>query len=578
MAIFITDSSIQMNKNKRFLITTMLVMGLCITTSSFYGFKPDSRNFEITKNLDIFNSLIKELELYYVDTVEMEKMIRSGVDAMLEQLDPYNSYISEAEQEDFNAMTTGEYGGVGSIIQQRGDSVIISEPYEGMPAQLNDLRPGDVILTIDGESMVGKKTSDVSERLKGQPNTKFTLTIGREGVSEPITKEITRKKIQINAVPYFGMVSDSIGYIYLTSFTDKAAIEVKNALLELKKNPNCKGLILDLRGNPGGILEDAVQVVNLFVPKGKEVLSTRGKVKNWDRTYYTTIDPVDTEIPLIVMVNRGSASASEIVSGALQDLDRAIVIGERTFGKGLVQTTRPLSYNGTVKVTTAKYYIPSGRLIQAIDYAHRNSDGSVGRIPDSLTSEFKTANGRVVRDGGGILPDLQIEQEKSSNLAFYLMRDLLFFDFANQYARKHQKISDIHSFNITDADYVDFKHFVKSKNFTYDKQSDRILKDLKRIAGFEGYLEDANEEFAALEAKLNHNIDRDLDTFREEVQLLLEQEIAKRYYFEKGTIIQVLKSDKEVRKSIHILSNKKEYDTLLAPVIVADKSDKKKNK
>ncbi|MEG1586465.1 MAG: S41 family peptidase, partial [Bacteroidales bacterium] len=326
-----------------------------------------------------------------------------------------------------------------------------------------------------------------------------------------------------------------------------------------KQDPKMKGLILDLRNNPGGILEDAVQIVNYFVPKGETVLSTRGKVKNWDRTYKTTQEPIDAQIPLAVMVNRGSASASEIVAGALQDLDRAVIIGERTFGKGLVQTTRPVSYNGMIKVTTAKYYIPSGRLIQAIDYSNRNPDGSVGRIPDSLTQVFFTANKRPVRDGGGIQPDFPVENQQVSNLLIYLMRDMMFFDFANEYAATHESIGDIQNFKLTDKDYKQFKEFVKSKDFTYDRQSDKALQELKKIAEFEGYSDQAKAEFEALEAKFNHNIDRDMDTFRPEIEQMLTQEIARRYYFQKGEIIQTLKKDAELDKAIEVVGNPAEY-------------------
>ncbi|MGL4292624.1 MAG: S41 family peptidase [Bacteroidales bacterium] len=551
------------NKKRRNRIGVAALLLISVTASFFIGSKADQRNFEITRNLDIFNTLFKELDLYYVDTIQTEEVVRNGINAMLQQLDPYTQYIPESEKEDFNTMTTGEYGGIGSIIQQRDNKVIISEPYEGMPAQLSDLRPGDAILEIDGESMLGKTVAQVSEKLKGPANTKITLKIEREGTPELIVKELLRQKIQMNAVPYSGMLNDSIGYIYLSSFTDKAAKEVREALIELKKNPDMKGLVLDLRNNPGGILEDAVQIVNYFVPKGETVLSTRGKVKNWDRTYKTTQEPIAPDIPLAVLVNRGSASASEIVAGALQDLDRAVIIGERTFGKGLVQTTRPIAYNGMMKVTTAKYYIPSGRLIQAIDYSHRNPDGSVGRIPDSLTQIYFTKNRRPVRDGGGIQPDFQVENPQVSNLLLYLMRDMMFFDFANQFAATHPNIGPIRDFKLSDADYDAFKQFVKSKEFTYDRQSDKALQELKKIAEFEGYTEQAADEFAALESKLKHNIDRDLDKFRPEIEQALSQEIVRRYYYQKGEIIQTLKKDAELDKAMEIVGNPARYQKVL---------------
>lgn len=551
------------NPKTKSLTTFFAIVAICFVAGVMTGFKTDKRNFETTRNLDIFNTLFKELDLYYVDTIKTEEVVRNGINSMLAQLDPYTQYIPESEKEDFTTMTTGEYGGIGSIIQQREGKVIIAEPYEGMPAQIHDLRPGDAILEIDGVSMVGKEVAQVSEKLKGAPNTKMTLKIERKGEKEPLVKEIIRKKIQLNAVPYYGMINDSIGYIYLSNFTDKAAKEVRSALINLKKNPEMKGLVLDLRNNPGGILEDAVQIVNYFVPKGQTVLSTRGKVKNWDRTYKTTQEPIDANIPLAIMVNRGSASASEIVAGALQDLDRAIIIGERTFGKGLVQTTRPVSYNGMIKVTTAKYYIPSGRLIQAIDYRHRNPDGSVGRIPDSLTQVFYTANKRPVRDGGGIQPDFKIEPEQLSNLTLYLIRDMLFFDFANEYAASHPSIGPMGSFDLTDETYNQFKEFVKSKDFTYDRQSDKILQELKKVAEFEGYSEQAKEEFAALEAKLKHDLDRDMDTFRPEIQQILSQEIVKRYYFEKGDIVQSLKKDRDLDTAVKVLSQPTTYKQIL---------------
>lgn len=363
--------------NKRTILNKAGIPAVCLSAIILFGsFTPDKKNFDIAKNLEIFNALMKELNMFYVDTINSEKVITKGINSMLGSLDPYTNYIPESEKEDFRFMTTGEYGGIGSLIVYRDSDTYISEPYEGMPAQIAGLKPGDKIIKIDGTPTHGLKSDKVSEMLKGTANTVVIVTVERPDVKEPITKEITRKKIQMNAVPYYGIVGDKTGYIYLSNFTDKAAGEVKDALLDLKKNQQIESLVLDLRGNPGGILEEAVQIVNYFVPKGKEVLSTRGKIKQWDRTYKTTQEPIDTEIPLVVLVNSGSASASEIVSGALQDLDRAVIVGERTYGKGLVQSTRTLPYNGTLKVTTAKYYIPSGRLIQAIDYSHRNPDGS----------------------------------------------------------------------------------------------------------------------------------------------------------------------------------------------------------
>ena len=553
-----------------------LLLGLAASAQN----ADSDRKFELTRNLDIFNSLFKELDLYYVDTIQAEKIITDGINAMLSRLDPYTTYIPEKEREDFDTMTTGEYGGIGSLIQKRDGQVIISEPYEGMPAQLADLRPGDAILDIDGESMVGKEVDQVSAKLRGEPGSKIVITVQRDGEAQPLVKEVKRQKILMNAVPYYGMLNDSIGYICLSSFTDKAAREVREALLDLKKNPHLAGLVLDLRTNPGGILEDAVQIINYFVPKGVEVLATKGKVKNWDRTYTTSQEPIDTTLPLAVLVSSGSASASEIVSGALQDLDRAVIIGERTFGKGLVQTTRPVSYNGMVKVTTAKYYIPSGRCIQAIDYSNRNADGSVGRIPDSLTHVFKTAIGRPVRDGGGVMPDFQVADTEVSNLLIALVRDMLLFDYANQYAAAHPEgIGDVHTYVLSDSTYADFKRFVKSKDFTYDRRSDRVLQELRKIADYEGYSDQASAEFDALEKKLSHDLDRDLDTFRPEIAQMLSQEIVRRYYYQKGEIIQILKRDADLDKALEVLGNPAEYQRVLsAPAAEASASGKTSSK
>ncbi len=525
----------------------------------------DKKDFDVLRNVNIFNSLLRELDRYYVDSIDAEKMVTNGINAMLSQIDPYTTYIPKSERDDFETMTTGEYGGIGSIIQQNGDSVIISEPYEGMPAQEVGLRPGDVILAIDGETMLKKSTSEVSNKLRGEANTSFVITIGREGVEEPFDVNITRRKITMNPVTYAGMINDSIGYIYLSSFTDKAAREVRSSLIELQKNPDFNGLVLDLRSNPGGILEDAIEIVNLFVPKGKTILETKGKVSNWDRVYKTTQEPIAPDLPLIVMIDQGSASASEIVSGALQDLDRAVIVGDRSFGKGLVQTTRPISYDGLLKVTTSKYYIPSGRLIQEIDYGKRNPDGSIARRPDSLAQVFYTENNRPVKDGGGITPDVTVKLEKTPNLIAYLMGQQLIFEYANQFAAEHDNIGSIADFHITDSLYDEFKAFVKSKNFTYDRESDKALKNLQKVAEFEGYSKGAEAEFKALAEKLKHDIDRDLDTFRPEIEIFLANEIVRRYYYQKGEVQQSLKQDKALAKAKEIFGNMEEYNKILNP-------------
>ncbi len=552
---------------KRHSIYIFIAIAILATTHTASAEKTDDKTaFSYTQNINIYSQLLKELSTYYVDTVDLTQTVNNGIMAMLGRLDPYTEYITEEESKDFYTHTTGEYAGIGSYIMERDGAVYISEPYEGEPAHLAGVRAGDKIVMIDNDSVVGWKSAQVSEKLKGQPNTVVQLLLQRPEVEEPIRVKIVRKKIQMKAVPYYSVVADSIGYIYLTSFTDKAATEVKEALLDLKNNHNIKSLILDLRSNSGGIMEAAIQIVNMFVPKGVEVLQTKGRIKQWDKTYKTTQEPIDTEIPLAILIDRNTASSSEIVSGALQDLDRAVIIGERSFGKGLVQQTRPLPYNNMLKVTTSRYYIPSGRLIQAIDYSHRNPDGTVARIPDSLTNEFKTLHGRTVRDGGGITPDIKPEVKQGSNLSYYLVRDLLIFDFATQYAHRHDTIAQPRDFHLTDSDYNDFKAFVRERNFKYDKQSSKALDKLKEIAQFEGYLDDNTRSLIdSLAVQFNHDIDRDLDTFRDEIEELLLAEIVRRYYFQRGEMIVSQRNDRDLDTAIEVLGNPARYREILQP-------------
>lgn len=532
------------------------------TTPVFAQSKSESKNFEMNKNLDIFYGIVRELDQFYVDTIKPDKLIKSGIDAMLSTLDPYTNYITETDLDDFKFMTTGEYGGIGSLIAVKDGKVLISEPYEGLPAAKNGLKPGDIIVAIDGVAMDGKRVDEASSLLKGEANTDVKLTLKRYATGKTEDIKIKREKIQINSIAYSNMVAPETGYIAISSFTDKTGDEFKTAFLDLKKK-GAKSLIIDLRGNGGGVMEEALKVVNYFVPKGEEILSTRGKLRQWDRVYKTTVEPLDTIMPIAVMVDQGSASASEIVSGALQDLDRAVIIGNRTFGKGLVQSARPLSYNGNLKVTTAKYYTPSGRCVQAIDYSRRNADGSVGEIPDSLTSVFKTKNGRSVRDGGGITPDIKTTVKTPPNILFYLVNDLLMFDFANQYAANHPQVPAAKDFKLSDEDYNAFKEFVKSKDFTYDKQSEKILEKLKEVAKFEGYMDGAEEEFKALESKLTHDTNRSLDTFRPDIEEFLAAEILKRYYYQKGATEYQLQYDNELKKTIEIVSDPKQMEELL---------------
>ena len=520
--------------------------------------------FEVSKNLDVFNALVKEVDMFYVDSVDVEKTVRTGIDAMLSTLDPYTEYIPEQEMGDLKFITTGEYGGIGSFIRERDGGVYIIEPFEGMPAALAGLKAGDKLLVIDGTDLTGMTSDKVSELLKGKPNTKMILKIQRPNEKKPRTLELIRKQVLVDQVTYYGVRNDSIGYIYLKGFTDKSAQEVKAAFEDLKKNHHIKSLVFDLRNNGGGLLDGAVQIVGMFVPKGEVVLSTKGKIKQWDRTYRTATEPLDTVMPIAVLINGGSASAAEIVSGALQDMDRAVLVGQRSFGKGLVQSTRELPYNGNLKVTMSKYYIPSGRCIQAIDYSHKNPDGSAARIPDSLTTVFNTSKGRLVRDGGGVRPDFEVEEAKVPTIMYYLVADMVAFDFATEWAQRHPSIGTIESFRLSDADYEEFKKFAKEKNFTYDRQSEKLLKNLKEVAGFEGYLDESSDEFKALEAKLTPNLDRDLDRFKDQITELLSAEIVKRYYYQKGELIQSLKKDKVLDKALEVLGNPSLYQTTLS--------------
>ncbi|WP_418831459.1 S41 family peptidase [Phocaeicola sp.] len=537
------------------------------------SFKEDDRNFQIAKNLDLFNSIFKELDMFYVDTIDAEKMIQNGVRGMLALTDPYTEYYPEEEMSSVKELTTGKYGGIGAAIRyyEAKDRIAVIEPTEGMPAAEAGVKAGDIILAVGGKEMVrgDMKPQDFSEKvsqaLRGEPGTSFILKVMRplKNDSTILEFKITRKSIRTNPVPYYGMVRDSIGYLALSSFTENCSKDFKKAFIELKQK-GAKALILDLRDNGGGSLSEAIDIVNFFVPKGQEIVVTKGKLKQAQGSYKTENEPIDTKIPLAVLVNGGSASASEIVSGSLQDLDRAVIIGTRTYGKGLVQTIRPLPYNGTLKVTTSKYYIPSGRCIQAIDYAKKNADGSVARTPDSLTNVFHTAAGREVRDGGGIRPDIEVKGDRIPNIVFYLMNEDIIFDYATQYCWDHPTMESVESFKLTDEDYRTFKELVKSRDFTYDRQSEKMLKSLKEVAEFEGYMEGASEEFKALEKKLNHNLDRDLDYFSKQIKTYIAQEIVTRYFYQRGAAMERLKDDEDLEKAISVLKDGKQYSEILS--------------
>lgn len=519
--------------------------------------------FEIGKNVDIFTTLYRELNTYYVDDIDPAKLIRTGIDAMVESLDPYTNYISESEVEDYRFMTTGQYGGIGATISVKDNYIVIREPYEGSPAQRAGLQGGDLLIEVDGKSVKDKSTTDVTKLLKGQPGTSVKVLIRRLGESKEKEFTITREEIKVKNVPYYGMVSPTLGYIQLRGFTQDAGEEVAKALKELKKESGLKGVVLDLRGNPGGLLHEAVNVSNVFIDKGQLVVTTKGKVKEWEKTYRTLNSPIDDNIELAILTSSGSASASEIVSGTTQDLDRGVIIGQKTFGKGLVQTTRPLTYNSQLKVTTAKYYIPSGRCIQALDYSHRNEDGSVGKVPDSLTKEFKTKNGRTVKDGGGVNPDFVLEPQPYSNIAISLLTKNLIFDFATLYHSKHDKIAPAREFKLKDEDYTDFVNFLSDKKYDYTTKSEKTLEDYKTSAKKEKYFDAIETEFEALKNKMMHDKNADLQKFKDEIVSLLEEEICSRYYYQKGRIEAGFKDDLELKKAIEVLSDSKVYNEAL---------------
>lgn len=549
-------------KKRKIGIVTGILLVLALV---FAGLTRDEKLFQIDKNLDIYYSLIRELNLFYVDEVNPEKLIRTSIDDMLESLDPYTNYIPESEMENFRFMTTGEYAGIGALISKHDSTIIIAEPYEGFPAQKAGLKAGDILLEVDGKNTKKMSTEDVSNLLKGPAKKEVKIKIQRPGQKRSMELAVTRENIQIDPVPYYGMLDETTGYIRLSNFTVDCGERVKKTFLELKEQKGAKTLILDLRSNPGGLLNEAVNVVNLFVPKGEEVVSTRGKVKQWDKEYKATEEPVDTVMPIAVLVNRGSASASEIVAGALQDLDRAVIVGSRTFGKGLVQTTRELSYKSSLKVTTAKYYIPSGRCIQALDYSHRNKDGSVGVVPDSLISEFTTKKGRKVYDGGGIVPDIKIDLDRMSSLSINLINDFMYFDFATLYANSNKSIPAPEEFEVTPEIYNAFKDFLKERNFTYQSDTEKELEKLVETAKEEKYYDMAQHEFDQLKVLVEHELNKDLEQFKDEAKDILTDEIVSRYYYQQGAIKATIKSDKGIEKAKEVLSEPAAFSAVFKP-------------
>ncbi len=530
-----------------------------LAASAFY--RPTDKYFEIARNLDIFASLFKEVNAFYVDEIDPEKSIRTGIDAMLKSLDPYTYYIPEEDIAAYRTMTTGEYGGIGALIGQIKNKVVITMPNEGFPAHKAGLRIGDEIIKVNEVSTLGKNTNEVSKLLKGDAGTDLTITVKRQG--ETLEFKLTRAKIIIDNVPYFGMVSKDIGYIKLVEFTTHAAKEVNHALISLKKKGATK-VILDVRGNPGGILQEAVGICNIFIPKNMPVVETKGKTPNWNKIYRTTSRPVDTNIPLVVLTGSGSASAAEIVSGTMQDYDRGVLIGRKTFGKGLVQTTRPLGYNSQVKLTVAKYYTPSGRCIQAIDYSHRNPDGSVGKIPDSLMVAFKTSHGRTVYDGGGITPDVEVAPAYYAAVTVSLLTEGHIFNYANKYYYEHPQAPERDNFVVTDVIYNDFLAWADSIPLTYDSDLEVALKEFAAAAKSSSHYAALKPEIEALAKEIAHNQANDLITYQQEIRDVLAEQIVARYYLRKGEIANAITHDPDVDKAIEILNDSLRYTQLLS--------------
>ncbi len=534
-----------------------------ITVTSISSFAFVSGYFEVSKNLDIFTTLFREVNIYYVDETKPGDMIEKAIDAMLKDLDPYTTYIPESDIEDFRFQTTGQYGGIGAMIRKKGDYVVIAEPYKGFPADNAGLIAGDKLLEIDGKSVKGKTTQDVSSVLKGQPGVEVELLIERPGTEKLLKKVFTREEVKVKSIPYMGMVSEGIAYLRLRSFTRNCANEVKDAITKLKDENEVKGLILDLRGNPGGLLNESVDLCNLFIEKGQEVVSTKGKIKEWEKSYKTHKTPLDLEIPLVVLINQSSASASEIVSGTIQDLDRGLVIGKKSFGKGLVQQTRKLSYNSQLKVTVAKYYTPSGRCIQALDYGNRNDDGSVGKVADSLKTAFKTRNGRTVYDGGGVDPDITVEQDMYAEIVGSILSKQLIFDFATQFVIAHDSIAQPGEFKITDTLYEEFVTFVSDKDYDYETHTEKDLTELIKQADEDSY-SDFKKDLEALKKKLISYKEDDIHKYQSQVSELILSELMSRYYYQEGRVKAALKEDSVLDEAINVLNDSKKYKEILS--------------
>lgn len=550
----------------------MLCIFTCVAqTNTFAQGKSDKdHNFKVAKNLETFSAIYKYLDMMYVDTLNADEVIGNGINAMLSSLDPYTVYYPEDKVKELDMMISGKYAGIGALIRYdlKLNNVIIDEPYENMPAAEAGLKKGDIILSVNDSSMYKKSTSYVSDHLRGDAGSTFLLKIKRPSTGKTMKFKLTRKAIQMPAVPYYGLQQNGIGYLDLNSFTVDCSKDVRKAFLEMKKD-GMKSLVLDLRNNGGGSLQEAINIVNMFVPKGLVLVNTKGKLERANREYKTTVEPIDTLIPIVVLVNDETASASEITSGSLQDLDRAVILGTRTYGKGLVQAPMELPYNGNLKLTTSKYYIPSGRCIQAINYKHSRG-GYLEHVPDSLTKVFHTANGRIVRDGGGINPDVKVLPDSLPNIAFYLANSGMdstevMTNWILNYIKQHPTIGDPKSFIISDADYENFKSAVIKSGFKYDRQSEKVIKNLIDIAKFEGYYDDAKSEFAALEKKLQHNLAKELDHHKQTIKQVLTADLVAAYYYQRGAIANSLQFDKQWKEAVKLLENPQEYKKILMP-------------
>lgn len=531
---------------------------------TFFGFKEADNYFELSKNMEIYASLVKEINTYYVDEIDPDKFTRVGIDAMLKSLDPYTNYYSESEVEDYKFMTTGQYGGIGAQISTKDGKILITEPYENWPAHKADLRAGDVVVEVDGRSALGRNSDEISKLLKGQPGTTVKLLIQREGIEKPFEKLIVREEIKVKDVVFSGMLNDHIGYVKFIGFHQDASKELKDALQNLQSKPSLSGLVIDVRGNPGGLLDEAIKCVNLFVEKGLLVVSTKGKMSDWNKEYKTEEDPIDTKIPIVMITDKNSASAAEILSGSLQDLDRAVVVGENSFGKGLVQTSRPLPYNTQIKVTVSKYYIPSGRCIQELDYSHRDDQGKVMKYADSLRTAFKTRGGRTVYDGNGIKPDIKVEQKEFSDLVQSLASKRILFDYATLFRSKHETIATPEKFSLNDEDFNQFLNFLKNKDYEYSTETESTIIKLQEAAKTEHYLTAIQTDLDDMTKKLKADKKSDVIKYKKDIMDLLTTEISSRYYLQRGKVISSFKSDPDILEAMRVLEDKTIYEGILS--------------